>query len=62
MKGGAFPARYVAMDKAGKIPADLKASLPPADIVAKVKFPTPDQVAKAKETIAKDWGPKVSGN
>ncbi len=62
MKGGAFPARYVAMDKAGKIPADLKASLPSADIVAKVKFPTPAQVAKAKETIAKDWGPKVSGN
>ena len=62
MKGGAFPARYVAMDKAGKIPADLKASLPAADIVAKVKFPTPAQVAKAKETIAADWGPKVSGN
>jgi putative spermidine/putrescine transport system substrate-binding protein len=62
MKGGAFPARYAAMDKAGSIPADLKASLPSADIVAQVKFPTPDQVAKAKETIAKDWGPKVSGN
>ena len=62
MKGGAFPARYAAMDKAGKIPADLKAKLPGADIVAKVKFPTPDQVKKAKEVIAAQWGPKVSGN
>ncbi len=62
MKGGAFPARYVAMDKAGKIPADLKAKLPSADIVAKVKFPTPAQVTKAKEIIASQWGPKVSGN
>ncbi len=62
MQGGAFPARYVAMDKAGKISADLKKTLPAADIVAKVKFPTPDQVAKAKATIASDWGPKVAGN
>ncbi len=62
IKGGAFPARYVAMDKAGKIPAELKAKLPSADIVAKVKFPTPDQVKKAKEIIAAQWGPKVSGN
>lgn len=62
MKGGAFPARYAAMDKAGSIPAELKALLPAAAIVAQVKFPTPDQVKKAKETIAKDWGPKVAGN
>jgi putative spermidine/putrescine transport system substrate-binding protein len=62
LKGGAFPARFVALQKAGKIPADLAAKLPSADVMAKVSFPTADQSKAAKDAIAKDWGPKVAGN
>ncbi len=60
LAGGAFPARYAALDKAGKITADLKKNLPPADLVGKVKFLTADQNTKAAKALEDNWGPMVA--
>jgi putative spermidine/putrescine transport system substrate-binding protein len=60
LAGGAFPARYAALDKAGKITADLKKNLPPADLVGKVKFLTAEQNAKAAKALEDNWGPMVA--
>jgi putative spermidine/putrescine transport system substrate-binding protein len=60
LAGGAFPARYAALDKAGKITADLKKNLPPADLVSKVKFLTADQNAKAAKALEDNWGKMVA--
>jgi putative spermidine/putrescine transport system substrate-binding protein len=58
--GGAVPARYDALVKAGKVTADMTKNLPPADLIAGIKFPTQDQIAKAKEVLAEQW-PKLVG-
>ena len=58
--GGAVPARYDALVKAGKVTADMTKNLPPADLIAGIKFPTQDQIAKAKEILAEQW-PKLVG-
>jgi putative spermidine/putrescine transport system substrate-binding protein len=60
LAGGAFPARYTELDKAGKIDAAAKKNLPPADLVAKVKFLTADQTAKANQALTDNWGPMVA--
>ena len=60
LKGGAFPARYAAIDKAGKIDAAAKKNLPPADLVAKIKFLTADQTKKANDLLQANWGPMVA--
>jgi putative spermidine/putrescine transport system substrate-binding protein len=60
LAGGAFPARYTELDKAGKIDAEAKKNLPPADLVAKVKFLTADQTAKANKALEDNWGPMVA--
>jgi putative spermidine/putrescine transport system substrate-binding protein len=60
LKGYCNPIRFNAMSKAGKIPADLLAKLPPAADFAKAVFPTLDQQAAGKEVIAKQWD-KVVG-
>jgi putative spermidine/putrescine transport system substrate-binding protein len=62
LQGGAFPARYSTLLSAGKVPADLAATLPGKDVMDKVQFATADQLAKAKAVIASDWGPKVAGS
>ena len=58
-EGGAIPARYAALDAAGKITADMKKNLPPADLIAKVAFPTQAQTDAAKQ-LAENWGPMVA--
>jgi putative spermidine/putrescine transport system substrate-binding protein len=58
--GGAMPARYAELDKSGKITADAKKNLPPADLLAKVSFLTADQVDKANKALADNWGPMVA--
>ncbi|MEY4391388.1 MAG: hypothetical protein RLZZ544_97 [Actinomycetota bacterium] len=58
--GGAVPARYDALVKAGKVTADMTKNLPSADLIAGIKFPTQDQIAKAKEVLADQW-PKLVG-
>ena len=58
--GGAVPARYDALVKAGKVTADMTKNLPSAELIAGIKFPTQDQIAKAKEVLADQW-PKLVG-
>ena len=58
--GGAVPARYDALVKAGKVTADMTKNLPSAELIAGIKFPTQDQIAKAKEVLAAQW-PKLVG-
>ncbi len=60
LEGGAIPARYEALVAAGKITEDMKGNLPPAELISQVKFLTPDQIAKAKEVLAAQWGPMVA--
>lgn len=60
LQGGAMPARYAALEKAGKITAELKTNLPSADVLAKVKFMTADQTKKANDLLTANWGPMVA--
>ena len=58
--GGAIPARYEALAKAGKITDDAKKNLPPAELISKINFLTPAQITAAKDVLAKEWGPQVA--
>lgn len=53
LKGYATPARFDAMKKAGKIPAELEAKLPKTS--AAIAFPTIEQINKAQEVIKTEW-------
>lgn len=55
LSGFGHPIRFNAMVKANKIPADLASQLPPADVYAKGVFASLDQLAKAKDTVTKNW-------
>jgi len=56
------PSNYADMVKRSVIPADAAAMLPSADLYAKIVFPTPAQLAKAKDTITKNWDTVVKVN
>ncbi|HQZ37062.1 MAG TPA: ABC transporter substrate-binding protein [Ilumatobacteraceae bacterium] len=58
--GGGMPARYAALDAAGAISEADKANLPPADLLAKVIFLTPEQSTAANDTLVANWGPMVA--
>ena len=58
--GGVMPARFAELEKAGKITADAKKNLPPADLLAKVAFQTAAQVDKANTLLQAQWGPMVA--
>ena len=58
--GGAIPARYGALEKAGLITADMKKNLPTADQISQISFPTADQIAVMKQQITDNWGPMVA--
>ena len=60
LAGGAMPARYAELVKAGKVTAELKKNLPPDNLIAQIKFLTPTQIAKAKDVLAANWGPMVA--
>jgi putative spermidine/putrescine transport system substrate-binding protein len=60
LEGGAIPARYEALVAAGKVSDEAKKNLPPAELIAQVKFLTPAQIDKAKEVLAAQWGPMVA--
>ena len=60
LQGGAMPARYAELVKAGKVTADTKKNLPADDLIAKVKFMTPAQIAKANQLLTDKWGPMVA--
>lgn len=55
LKGYAHPARYLAMAKAGKVPADLAAKLPSSDQYKNVKFVTPAQQTTASQAVTANW-------
>jgi putative spermidine/putrescine transport system substrate-binding protein len=55
IEGGAVPARYAALVAAGKVTDDMKKNMPADDLVAKVAFPSQEQIAKAKEVLAEQW-------
>jgi putative spermidine/putrescine transport system substrate-binding protein len=62
LKGGALPARYAALLKAGKVSDAIKANLPTADLIAKIAFPTQAQIDAATKLVTDQWGPKVAGS
>ena len=60
IQGGAIPARFAALEAAGKITEDMKKNLPAASLLEGLKFPSQAQIAAAKEVLAKQWGPLVA--
>ena len=56
------PINYPDMVKRNAIPADAAKLLPPADLYAKIVFPTPAQLVKAKEVITKNWDAVVKAD
>ena len=59
LKGYCHPIRFDAMSKAGKIPAELLAKLPPAEAYAAAIFPTLDQQSANKEVVTTGWDKMV---
>jgi putative spermidine/putrescine transport system substrate-binding protein len=62
LKGYGHPARYNDLVKNNKIPADLAAKLPPAELYAKAAFPTVAQQEAAKKVITEGWDTVVKVN
>ena len=60
LEGGAIPARFEALVAAGKVTEEAKKNLPAPELIAQIKFPTQDQIAKMKEVLAANWGPMVA--
>ena len=60
LEGGAIPARFEALAASGKISEAAKKNLPPAELIAKIAFLTPEQITAAKDVLAKEWGPQVA--
>lgn len=60
LAGGAIPARFEALVASGKVTEDVKKNLPPAELVSKIAFLTPEQITAAKDVLAKEWGPQVA--
>jgi putative spermidine/putrescine transport system substrate-binding protein len=59
LKGYSHPALFTDMVARKVVPKTLTASLPSAAIYSKVKFASPGQSTKAKNTLASDWPKKV---
>jgi putative spermidine/putrescine transport system substrate-binding protein len=62
LKGYGHPIRYNDLVKNNKVPADLSAKLPPAELYAKAAFPSVDQQTAAKKTITEGWDSTVKVN
>lgn len=60
IKGGAIPARYATMLENGVVPAELAATLPSAEVISAIKFPSQAQVDAAKAVLTENWGPMVA--
>lgn len=60
IEGGAVPARYDALVKAGKVSEEMKKNLPAPELIASIAFPSQDQIAKAKDVLAAQWGTLVA--
>ncbi len=60
LAGGAMPARYQALVDAGKVTEEMKANLPPDELISQIAFLTPAQIAAAKAVLDEQWGPMVA--
>ncbi|MFN8021515.1 MAG: ABC transporter substrate-binding protein [Acidimicrobiales bacterium] len=60
LEGGAVPARIVSLTERGLVTDDMKANLPPDELLDQVSFLTPAQIAAAKQVLADNWGPMVA--
>ena len=56
----AVPARIVSLTERGLVTDELKADLPPDELLDQVEFLTPAQIAAASEVLAENWGPMVA--
>ncbi|GHO78389.1 iron ABC transporter substrate-binding protein [Ktedonobacter sp. SOSP1-85] len=62
LKGYAHPARYQSLVKAGKVPTELAAKLPPAEQYANVKFVTDlSKLDAAATALSNNWQSQVLG-
>ncbi len=62
LKGYGHPIRYNDLAKNNKIPSDLAAKLPPAELYAKAAFPKIAQQDAAKKVITEGWDTIVKVN
>jgi putative spermidine/putrescine transport system substrate-binding protein len=62
LQGGAIPARYATLQKAGLVTPDVAKNLPDASVLAQIKFPSADQLAKANQVVTDNWGTMVAGS
>ncbi|SIQ53060.1 putative spermidine/putrescine transport system substrate-binding protein [Rhizobium sp. RU35A] len=62
LKGYCHPVRFNAMVKAGKVPQDLIAKLPPAAAYEKAYFPTLEEVDANKAAVTGGWDKVVGAN
>jgi len=60
IEGGAIPARYAAMAKAGVITDEMKSELPSQGLIEKITFPSSAQNKAMNEQVAQNWGPMVA--
>ena len=60
LEGGAVPARIEALTAAGLVTEEVKANLPPDELIAQISFLTPSQIDAAKATLAEQWGAMVA--
>ena len=52
--------RIVSLTERGLVTDELKADLPPDELLDQVEFLTPAQIAAASEVLAENWGPMVA--
>ena len=62
LAGYCHPIRFNDLAKAGKLPKDLMAKLPPAEGYAAAKFPTLDEQKAVKAELAAKWDSVVGAN
>jgi len=62
LAGYCHPIRFNDLAKNGKVPADLLAKRPSADLYAKAVFPTLDQLNAANKTITGQWDSVVGAD
>jgi putative spermidine/putrescine transport system substrate-binding protein len=60
LEGGAIPARYAALEASGAITEEMKANLPPAELISQIAFPTAEQTEAMKAQLTENWGPMVA--
>ncbi len=60
LDGGAVPARLESLADAGTADLSVLGALTPTELMTRVQFATPEQVAAALEVVVENWGPLVA--